>query len=117
MFSLNDHFNNSHEEFSSTQKIINSNKNNDCKEENISENNFNINNTIDLDIEDYSSQDIYDFLNFIYTADMPSRDVNKLISLCELADKYCVQSLKNYCEPELVMIEEVTKINLDNLLI
>ena len=26
-------------------------------------------------------------------------------------------SLKNYCEPELIMIEKVAKINLDNLLI
>lgn len=65
--------------------------------------NTKLNNILELEIEENEKESIQDFLNFIYTAEKPITEVSKLISLFELSDKYCISSLKNYCELQLTI--------------
>lgn len=58
---------------------------------------------LELEIDESEKQSINEFLNFIYTAEKPPTNVFKLISLFELSDKYCIFSLKNYCELQLTL--------------
>lgn len=52
-------------------------------------------------------------LNYIYTAEKPDKDFNSLISLFDISDKFCIDTLKNYCEINLSMcIEEKIAIDL-----
>lgn len=78
-------------------------KNYDFKISSSSINSINSDSVLKLDIENHSRESIQEFLNFIYTAEKPSRDVNKLIELFQLSDDYCINSLKKYCELQLTM--------------
>lgn len=51
---------------------------------------------------DYES--ILSMLKFIYIVEKPDKDPVKLVKLFEMADKYCFEPLKKYCELQLCLM-------------